>query len=276
VKVDPTQIDQILMNLAVNARDAMPDGGSLTLETANVTIDTDYAERHLQMAPGAYVLLAVSDNGIGMDTQTRKHIFEPFFTTKKENGTGLGLSTVYGIVKQSGGHIWVYSEPGVGTTFKMYFPAIPDGARVVYPSKPCLDVARGNEMILLVEDDAALRESTRANLEAMGYSVLTAALPSEAVAIATASHLSIDLLLTDVVLPEMNGSCLARQIVSIRPHIKVLYVSGYTDNVVRETLTSGGAFLQKPFARTALSAKLRELLDDKPSADRLPRIGSTR
>ena len=262
VRADPTQIVQIITNLAVNSRDAMPQGGRLVIETSNATLDQTYADRHFQVQPGDYVLLAVTDTGIGMDTETQHHIFEPFFTTKRGRGTGLGLSTVYGIVKQSGGYVWVYSEPGRGTTFKIYFPRVEGKAAPLAGGSHRGASLGGSETILLVEDDVALRELNREQLKSLGYNVLPAPNGEAALQLVKEHSGEIHLLLTDVVMPGINGRELAERLQQQRPAIKVLYVSGYTENVIQqEILNSGVAFLQKPFGREVLGKKLRELLD---------------
>jgi two-component system, cell cycle sensor histidine kinase and response regulator CckA len=269
VKADPGQIEQVIMNLAVNARDAMPQGGKLTIETANVTLDESYARLHAPVMPGEYVMLAISDTGSGMDSETQSQIFEPFFTTKGTKGTGLGLSTVYGIVKQSGGYIWVYSEPGKGTTFKIYLPRITEvgEAPVVQPAIAAVKREDGMETILLVEDEENLRRLARQYLETQGYKVLAAADGAAAVQICTAHQGPIHLLLTDVIMPGMNGRELAQRITSLRPKIKVLYMSGYTENAIGHNgmLDAGINLLQKPFTLLALKAKVREVLDYEPT-----------
>jgi CheY-like chemotaxis protein len=265
VNADPGQVEQVIMNLAVNARDAMPKGGKLTIETANVTLDENYARIHAPAAPGDYIMLAVSDTGMGMDAETQTHIFEPFFTTKGPKGTGLGLSTVYGIVKQSGGYIWVYSEPGRGASFKVYLPrvAVMEDAVLAQPPVAITEVAHGNETILLVEDEATVRHLTRDYLRTQGYNVLEAADPAVALQITIAHSGPIQLLLTDVIMPGMNGRELAQQVCSVRPETRVLYMSGYTENAIGHngTLEPGINLLQKPFALPALKAKVREALD---------------
>lgn len=265
VKADPGQVEQVIMNLAVNARDAMPKGGKLTIETANVSLDENYARVHAPAAPGDYIMLAVSDTGMGMDTETQTHIFEPFFTTKGPKGTGLGLSTVYGIVKQSGGYIWVYSELGRGTSFKVYLPRVAAMEEAISPQPPAAvtEVARGNETILLVEDEATVRHLTRDYLRTQGYKVLEAADPAVALQLATSHKGPIQLLLTDVIMPGMNGRELAQQVCSVRSEARVLYMSGYTENAIGHngTLEPGINLLQKPFTLPALKAKVREALD---------------
>ncbi len=267
VRADAGQIEQVIMNLAVNARDAMPSGGKLTIETSNVSIDEDQARFHPPLAPGNYVLLAISDTGAGMDSETQSRIFEPFFTTKGPKGTGLGLSTVYGIVKQSGGYIWVYSEQGKGTTFKVYLPRVAElvQAQVAAP-KESVVTEPGTETILLVEDEANLRYLARQFLEKQGYRVIDAADGAVAVQIAVAHEGVIHLLLTDVIMPGMNGRELAQRISEIRPNVKVLYMSGYTENVIGRngTLDAGVRLLQKPFTLRDLKSKVREVLDSTP------------
>jgi two-component system cell cycle sensor histidine kinase/response regulator CckA len=265
VMADPAQIGQVLMNLAINARDAMPQGGKLTIETANVLLDEGYALRHAGVQPGEYVMLAVSDTGSGMDEVTMARIFEPFFTTKeKGRGTGLGLATVFGIVKQSGGHIWVYSEPGRGATFKVYLPraAVHDNP-VGMDSEPTGTVQGGSETVLLVEDDDLVRALAGQGLSMSGYSVLDARNGEEALQICQEEGDQIRLVITDVVLPGISGCELAGRIQSVSPGVKVLYVSGYTDNAIvhHGVLDSGKSFLQKPFTPEALARKVREVLD---------------
>jgi len=266
VKADPGQIEQVIMNLAVNARDAMPHGGRLTIETANVTLDEAYARMHAPVQPGDYTMLAITDTGVGMDNETQSRIFEPFFTTKGMKGTGLGLSTVYGIVKQSGGYIWVYSELGKGTSFKIYLPHVTtDEAGMV--EQPVVTSATPTETpretILVVEDELNLRRLTRQFLDNQGYTVLEAADGAAAVQICVANQGTIHLLLTDVVMPGMNGRELAQRVSEIRPNMKVLYMSGYTENAIGQngTLDAGIKLLQKPFTLHALKATVREVLD---------------
>ncbi len=264
VKADPAQIEQVIMNLVVNARDAMPSGGRLTIETGNVDLDANYARDHVSVKPGPYVMLAVSDTGVGMDSETQAHIFEPFYTTKGGGrGTGLGLSTVYGIVKQSGGYIWVYSEPGKGTTFKVYLPRVEEP--IPAPSVKSEGTADriGNETILVVEDEGAVRELARTILTAQGYSVLVAESAAHAEQIVANGSREIHLLLTDVVMPEVSGRELARRITARNAGMQVLFMSGYTDNVIAHggVLEAGVAFLQKPFTPRALTNKVREVLD---------------
>jgi two-component system cell cycle sensor histidine kinase/response regulator CckA len=268
VKVDPTQIEQVIVNLAVNARDAMPAGGRLTIETANVVLDESYAASHLEVQPGEHVLLAVSDTGKGMSEEVKEHIFEPFFTTKEVGqGAGLGLATVYGIVKQSDGHIWVYSEENRGTTFKIYLPrARRNALQQAKRSQIAVDMPSGREVILLVEDDASVRELARRTLERQGYTVLEASNGQEALRLFTQHVSPIHLLLTDVVMPGMSGKALAERLTEIQPNLRVLYMSGYTDNVIVQhgELEAGIAFVQKPLSPSKLAAKVRQVLDAPP------------
>jgi PAS domain S-box-containing protein len=264
-KADPGQLEQVIMNLAVNARDAMPEGGKLIIETANTEMDELFVRRYpYPVQPGLYIRLTVSDTGSGMDPATRARIFEPFFTTKaKGQGTGLGLSMVYGVVKQSGGYIDVYSEPGLGTTFKIYLPRVDEAIVPVKPETALSKTLRGTETVLLVEDEAALRTLTSSVLEACGYTVLEAKHGGEALDISQHHEGPIDLLLTDVVMPGISGRVLADQLVQLRPKIKVVYMSGYTGQTVgaHGILDPGSLFLQKPFTRDALARKLREAMD---------------
>jgi len=265
VQVDPTQLEQILVNLAVNARDAMPDGGQLTVELNNVELDETNRAAHAEVAPGPYVLLAVSDTGTGMDDGTKAHVFEPFFTTKEVGkGTGMGLATVYGIVKQSGGFIYVYSEPGHGATFRIYFPRVTDESTVVVVETPAAQSsAAGRETILLVEDEPAVRGFARRALEDFGYTVLEAAGGADALALAAAHADTIALLLTDVVMPGLQGHQLAEQLTAARPELRVLYVSGFTENsaIYHGVPEHGVAFLAKPFSADALGSAVRTVLD---------------
>jgi two-component system cell cycle sensor histidine kinase/response regulator CckA len=275
VRADPGQIEQVLVNLAVNARDAMPEGGHLSIETANVELDEEFVREHMGSTEGPHVRLAVADTGHGMDRETLSHIFEPFFTTKERGkGTGLGFATVYGIVKQSGGSVYVASEPGRGTTVSIYLPCVPgaiaaDSGDAATPTPPT-----GNETVLLVEDDAAVRSSVKSMLELLGYLVLETTGPSEAVSVVESGLRPIHLLLTDVVMPGMSGRTLADRLTALRPELKVLYISGYTDDAVvyRGVLESGIAFLQKPFTQQALGAKVREVLDAASAGDRPPTV----
>jgi CheY-like chemotaxis protein len=266
VKVDPAQLEQVILNLVVNARDAMPTGGQLTIETANVVIDDQYVAGHLDTRPGQYVLLAISDTGYGMSQEVKAHIFEPFFTTKElGRGTGLGLATVFGIVKQSGGDIWVYSEEGVGTTFKIYLPSVAEKNREP-PVDPEVgsEMPEGSETILLVEDDAGVRTLLRQVLSPLGYTLLEAGNGQEALRLLTDYPDPIHLLLTDVVMPGISGKTLAEEASLTRPDLKTLFMSGYTDEAIiqHKVLDSGVAFIQKPFSPMALAAKLRSVLDN--------------
>jgi len=270
VKADPGQIEHILMNLAVNGRDALPNGGKLTIETGDVYLDESYTESHAEVTPGPYVMLAVTDNGVGMDAETLAHIFEPFFTTKESGkGTGLGLAMVYGIVKQSGGHLWIYSEPGQGTSLKIYFPRVEEGADEAAQSPAILaplQSLRGRETILLVEDDAALRKLISSALRKYGYSVREAGSGGEALILCEKEQGPIDLMLTDVVMPRMNGRELAERLRLSRPEIKVLYMSGYTTNAIvhHGILDAEINFVQKPVKVLSLMQKVREVLETGP------------
>lgn len=264
VKVDPGQVEQVIMNLAVNARDAMQDGGTLTIETHNIDLDGLFNDSFDKAIPeGRYVMLAVTDTGSGMNAETKARIFEPFFTTKPQGkGTGLGLATCYGVMKQSGGHISVYSEPGHGTSFKAYFPRVNDEAQEVAEDEIPDHKLNGSETILLVEDEAVVRDLTAAVLKARGYTVLQAKDGMEALKVSKNHRRRIHLLLTDTVMPGMNGRELAEQLLAKRPDTKVLYMSGYTDKAIVQhgILDPDIAFLQKPFKARALAAKVREVL----------------
>jgi CheY-like chemotaxis protein len=264
VKADPSQIEQVILNLIVNARDAMPEGGKLLIETGSVELDSTFAPDQA-VVPGTYVMLSVSDTGVGMSADTLAHIFEPFYTTKETNrGTGLGLSTVYGIVKQSGGHVSVYSEPGQGTTFKVYLPQVGDALHPAPTTEaPDSTSSKGHESILLVEDEPAVRELTRMVLSDRGYSVIEAQNAEDAVRLTRKHGAKIHLLLTDVVMPGMSGHDLAQRLTEQHPNLRVLYMSGYTYNIFaeNEALEEGLSFLQKPFTPKALAQKVREVLD---------------
>jgi PAS domain S-box-containing protein len=265
IKADPAQIDQIVMNLAVNARDAMQQGGILTLQTANVTLDRAYQETHCSIPPGNYVMLAVSDTGSGMDPQTRARVFEPFFTTKAPGkGTGLGLSTVYGIVAKSGGHIWVYSEPDQGTTFKIYFPQVADATEPSSRETTAESLA-GSETILLVEDDEAVRLTTTAILEGAGYRVLAAGSALVAIELARMRDTNIDLVLTDVVMPMMSGAEMVPLLRAFRPGLKAIFMSGYAgEHIAVRGLNVGDVLLEKPFSKNDLLQQIRKMLS-RPS-----------
>jgi PAS domain S-box-containing protein len=266
VKADPAQVEQVIMNLVVNARDAMAKGGRLTVETVNVDLDAAYARDHVAVKPGPYVMLGVSDSGIGMSPETVAHIFEPFYTTKESGrGTGLGLSTVYGIVKQSGGYIWVYSEPNKGTTFKVYLPRVAEQVEAKPHAVEIPAAGQGSETILLVEDEEAVRELASRILSAKGYSVVAAKSTKEAEQLSEKHSGIIHLLLTDIIMPGTSGRELARRITARHPKTRVLYMSGYTDNVLAQggVLEAGLSFLQKPFTPGALVQKVRDVLDSR-------------
>ena len=263
VRADPNQLEQVILNLAINARDAMPKGGKLTIETSNVELDEHYATRHVGVVAGRYVMLAVSDTGTGMDEQTKARIFEPFFTTKEPGkGTGLGLSTVYGIVKQSGGNIWLYSEPGRGTTFKIHLPAV-DASVEAAPATATAGGLAGVETILMAEDDEQLRRLAYRALAGHGYTVLEAGSSSAALEVARRHSGPIHLLLTDVIIPGMDGRSLAQAVQAERPGLRVLFMSGYADKAIvhHGVLDAGVAYLAKPFTTEAIARKVREVLD---------------
>jgi len=263
VKADPGQIEQVIVNLAVNARDAMPEGGKLTIETANVELDEGYAREHIAVKPGRYVMLSVSDTGVGMTPEVKERVFEPFFTTKEmDKGTGLGLSTVYGIVKQSGGNIWVYSEPGEGTTFKIYLPQV-DEPLTELKQESVKEIPRGNETVIVVEDEEAVRKLAVRSLKSLGYRVLEAPDGGKALLLCGEFKEPIHLIITDVVMPNMSGRKLVERLKNIHLEMKVLYMSGYTDNAILHhgVLEEGTNFIQKPFTLDGLARKVREVLE---------------
>jgi CheY-like chemotaxis protein len=268
VETDPGQIEQVIMNLAVNSRDAMPQGGRLTIRTRTVELNEAYAEDRPSVRPGTYAVLAVEDSGVGMDEETKRHLFEPFFTTKEVGkGTGLGLAAVYGIVKQSGGHIEVESEPGRGTTFKIYLPRAREVAPAVRPSQllpPRPSPTHGSETVLLVEDEDGVRALARTILQVNQYNVLEARDGAEALKVTSDWSRPIDLMLTDVVMPQLSGYQLADRLKPARPGMKVLFMSGYTDDAIshHQVLSPDAHFLQKPFTPDVLARKVREVLDE--------------
>jgi CheY-like chemotaxis protein len=268
-RIDPVHIEQVIMNLAVNSRDAMPKGGKLTIETADVELTGGHAEGHIGVEPGRYVMLTVSDTGIGMDAKIKSRIFEPFFTTKEQGkGTGLGLSTVYGIVKQNGGEVRVYSEPGQGTVFRIYFPAVAEYAEALSGAEPEAELTSATETILLVEDEDQVRNLTRTLLARQGYRVLEASSGAAALSLAREYPERIDLLLTDVVMPQMSGPDLAGELRSLHPEISVLFMSGYMDTaIVLQGPLPAGTLLQKPFTSDALHKKVREALRPDSSSE---------
>jgi PAS domain S-box-containing protein len=264
IRADPAQLEQILLNLAVNARDAMPSGGLLVLETANAELDAAYAREHVGVVPGSYVMLVVSDTGVGMSEETRRHIFEPFFTTKEPGkGTGLGLATVYGIVAQSGGHIWVYSEPGVGSVFKVYLPRVADPVAADVADAPA--VVGGTETILLVEDEEGVRELMTEVLSGLGYQVVSALRAEDALRVAAGHSGPLDLVISDVVLPGLGGPAFVEQLRAVRPGLPALFISGYTGDAMlqRGIVEEGAAVLAKPFAPEALGRRVRQVLDGR-------------
>jgi CheY-like chemotaxis protein len=265
VMADPSQMNQVLMNLAVNARDAMPEGGRIVIETLNTDLDEGYAAQHASVRAGPYVLLSITDTGAGMTQEVMEHIFEPFFTTKGTGaGTGLGLPTVYGIVKQSGGWIWVYSEPGKGSTFKVYLPRAGGAPEPLTAPVAAAETPRGTETVLAVEDQTEVRRLTLAVLKSRGYRLLEAANGSEALSLCERDPGPIHLLITDVVMPGMTGRELATRLLALRPSLKILYISGYTANVIAHEglLDPGVAYLPKPFSPAQLAAKVREVLSE--------------
>jgi CheY-like chemotaxis protein/two-component sensor histidine kinase len=271
VKADPSQLEQVIMNLAVNARDAMPEGGKIMVETSNVVLDEAFVESHVGARAGPHVLLVFSDSGIGMDAETQARIFDPFFTTKEAGrGTGLGLAVVYGMVKQSKGYISVYSEVGHGSTFRIYLPVDERAAKAQTASAARSLSPRGTETILLVEDDHAVRALAHSILHDKGYFVLAPQHPAEAEQICARHTGPIHMLLTDMIMPGMSGRELARRAVALRPEIKVLYMSGYTDDALihREVFEDRFAFVQKPFTPAVLEAKVREVLDSTSPSTR--------
>jgi CheY-like chemotaxis protein len=265
VFVDPIQIEQVMLNLAINASDAMPDGGTLTVETSNIDLGPDFVRKHPEVKPGPYALLAVSDSGIGMDETTLSRIFEPFFTTKPLGvGTGLGLAMVYGVIKQSGGFIWAYSKPGMGASFKIYFPRVPgEDSKSEMAQAASTRSEGGSETILLVEDEQVVLDLTASTLRDAGYKVVTASTPKQALEKMTHLTDPIHIMITDVVMPGMSGPTLAKRVVAEYPEMKLIFMSGYTDAAAIENrfVQPGSVFLQKPFSPDALRAKVRELLD---------------
>jgi CheY-like chemotaxis protein len=267
VRVDPGQMEQVILNLAVNARDAMPSGGKLTIETSNAELDEAYAHAHIGFKPGRYVMMSVSDTGLGMSPEVKERAFEPFFTTKeKGKGTGLGLSTCYGIVKQSGGNIWAYSELGRGTTFKIYLPRMDESLKEETGQDKATEILKGTETILAVEDEIEVRKLVAEILKGQGYTVIEASNGQEAVKVSRENAgKKIHLLLTDVVMPGMSGRELAVTLGLQHPKMKVLYMSGYTDNAIvhHGVLEEGVNYIQKPFTLDALARKVREVLDQR-------------
>jgi CheY-like chemotaxis protein len=270
VRADQSQIEQVILNLAVNARDAMPGGGRLTIETSVVDVDEHYSHQHPTLRPGAYVMLTVADTGIGMDAKTQARIFEPFFTTKElGKGTGLGLATVYGIVKQTGGWIWVYSEPGHGTTFKVYLPQVKEAATRNERTESCSAPLSGAETVLLAEDQEGIRDLIHESLTSNGYKVLVANNGLEALQIAEGYKDAIDLLITDVVMPRMGGYELADRLLRVRPETRTIFMSGYAErrDGERGSIASSSFCVQKPFSMNMLLSKVREALEPLASTD---------
>jgi two-component system, cell cycle sensor histidine kinase and response regulator CckA len=266
VTADPGQMEQVILNLAVNGRDAMPKGGKLVIETCNIDLDEGYARTHPPLGAGRFVMLAVSDTGTGMDAETQTHIFEPFFTTKeKGKGTGLGLATVYGVVKQSGGFIWVYSEPGAGTTFKIYLPRVDEVSEAEREQRRTEELPRGSGTILVAEDEMGVRQLAREFLELAGYTVLEARDGAEALEVAAGHAGPIDLLVTDMVMPGMGGRALAEKLIALRPGIQVIYMSGYTEyaTLLHSEFEMDKVLLQKPFSRAMLASSVHKLLKEK-------------
>jgi CheY-like chemotaxis protein len=264
VRADQSQIEQVILNLVVNARDAMPQGGRLVIQTASVDVDQDFVDQHLGLKPGPYVLVSVSDTGSGMDRETLKHIFEPFFTTKERGkGTGLGLATVYGIVSQSEGKVWAYSEPGKGATFRVYLPRITRTGEPETPAAAPEGPERGSETVLVVEDENTVRLVAVGSLRKAGYHVLEAADGDEALRVASEHEGPIHLVLTDVLMPGIHGPALVSRLVESRPGIRALYMSGHADDALLHhgILEGGVTFLEKPFTRRDLTKKVREVLD---------------
>jgi CheY-like chemotaxis protein len=267
---DPGQVGQVLLNLAMNARDAMPQGGRLRIETSNATLDAEYMQQHAATNPGEYVMVAVRDSGVGMDRAVQARIFEPFFTTKEAGkGTGLGLAMVYGIVKQSGGYVWVYSEPGQGTTFKVYLPRVEGESAIVTPEHAHAAAFEGTGTILLVEDEDAVRDVSSRLLSRAGYTVIEARDGKEALDICTDVSTDIDLVITDMVMPEIGGRELARRVREMRPGVPIVFMSGYTDDddLTRSYLETGSVFIEKPFTPELLLSRTRELLSSRSAAE---------
>jgi CheY-like chemotaxis protein len=262
IKADPGQVEQILMNLAINARDAMPEGGRISIETSNVVLDEEYTKSHEGIAPGPYVMLAITDSGMGMTREIQKKIFEPFYTTKGSQGTGLGLATVYGIVKQHKGHVFVYSEPGMGTTFKVYFPATERSVNKVRATSLSL-APRGDETLLVVDDDRSILNLIIDTLQPLGYTIIDATCAEEVLEFLERSDTKFDLLLTDMVMTGMNGLNLAKAVKEKYPETKIIFMSGYTSDMVANqgVLQAGEIFIQKPLSPLNLAGRIRRVLD---------------